>query len=94
MNSNKHRYLFSDNVSEYSRSTIYPSEDESLFTSRQVPIINLDLDESSSPIPQSNRDRTSIEQNIQGLINGCVRSSIHQLANPNKSDECMMKSNA
>ncbi len=72
----------------------YDSDFSSAF--RQVSVINEEPDELPSPIHRSNYaldfrqpnnenlSRTSIEQNIKGFVDSCVRSSIQDMSRGNK----------
>lgn len=76
------------------------SERKSPVLLRQVSTISEDEDELTSPLQRTNfkldirhsiRDRTSpkaLEENIEGFVDNCVRSSLHQVATLRQETNC------
>ena len=91
-------YLESNQIPSYNE-----QENRSSSTSafRQVSVISEEPDESTEPslhqsnysldFHQPNEDKISktntVEQNIKGLVDGCVRSSLHQISYANREPD-------
>lgn len=69
---------------------------------RQVSVISEESDDLTSPLHQSNYaldfrhstnenlSKKSIENNIKGFVDGCVRTSIHDMSLVNRDDNCKL----
>lgn len=66
----------------------FDDDKSSLVTVRRASVINEDIEpvhrshyeHDFRPINQENRARASIEHNVKGLIDGCLRSSLHDIS--------------
>jgi hypothetical protein len=74
----------------------FDGENKSSTTFRQVSVINEEPDDLTSPLQRANYaldfrysndedlSRKSLEQNIKGFVDGCVRSSLHDISHANR----------
>ncbi len=79
--------------------TNFEDENKSSTKFRQVSVINEESDDLISPLHRSNYaldfhhgnneniSRKSIEKNIKGLVDGCVRSSIDDISHGNRESD-------
>ncbi len=93
-----------DQVSFREYDSKFEDENKSSTKFRQVSVIDEESDDLTSPLHRSNYSldfrhgnnenisRTSIEQNIQGLVDSCVRSSIHDISHVNRESDSKFSS--